>query len=74
MLGLVKDTRRDNVLETTALTAQGEEDVIEDPVACYLCGETVLPGQDYKVHLATAHRLTKVQIDLVIAKIYSVFK
>ena len=40
-----------------------EDDVIEDPVACYLCSETVLPGQDYKVHLAAAHRLTKVQIE-----------
>ena len=40
-----------------------EDDVIEDPVACYLCGESVLPGQDYKVHLAAAHKLTKVQIE-----------
>ena len=103
MLGLVKDTRRDKVLEendfleacylcwemvlpgpdyqvhlTTAheedhvvsavqeeedeesAQEKDEEEVIEDPVACYLCGETVLPGQDYKVHLAAAHRLTKV--------------
>ena len=40
-----------------------EDDVIEDPVACYLCGESVLPGQDYKVHLAAAHKLTKVRIE-----------
>ena len=40
-----------------------EDDVIEDPVACYLCGESVLPGQDYKVHLAAAHKLTKVQTE-----------
>ena len=48
-----------NVIEDV----EDEEDVFEDPVACYLCGETVLPGQDYKVHLAAAHRLTKVQIE-----------
>ena len=49
----------DDVIEEEVL----EEDVIEDPVACYLCGESVLPGQDYKVHLAAAHKLTKVQIE-----------
>ena len=48
------------VVEDVIEDQKGEGDVIEDPVACYLCGETVLPGQDYKVHLATAHRLTKV--------------
>ena len=49
----------DDVIEEEVL----EDDVIEDPVACYLCGESVLPGQDYKVHLAAAHKLTKVQIE-----------
>ena len=32
--------------------------VVEDPVQttwCYLCGEAVLPGPDYTVHLTTAH-------------------
>ena len=46
MSGLVvKDTRR--------------EDVVKDPVEaacwCYLCGEAVMPGPDYTVHLTTAH-------------------
>ena len=50
----------DEVIEDNVI----EDEVIEDPVACYLCGETVLPGQDYKVHLAAAHRLTKVRIKL----------
>ena len=49
----------DDVIEEEVL----DDDVIEDPVACYLCGESVLPGQDYKVHLAAAHKLTKVQIE-----------
>ena len=49
----------DDVIEEEVL----EDDVIEDPVTCYLCGESVLPGQDYKVHLAAAHKLTKVQIE-----------
>ena len=49
----------DDVIEDEVL----DDDVIEDPVACYLCGESVLPGQDYKVHLAAAHKLTKVQIE-----------
>ena len=44
MLGLVKDTRRDKVLE--------ENNLLE---ACYLCWEMVLPGPDYQVHLTTAH-------------------
>ena len=38
-----------------------EEDVIEDPIECFLCGASVLPGQDYKVHLAAAHKMTKVE-------------
>ena len=49
----------DDVIEEEVL----EDDIIEDPVACYLCGESVLPGQDYKVHLAAAHKLTKVRIE-----------
>ena len=53
------DVIEEEVLEDDVI----EEDVIEDPVACYLCGESVLPGQDYKVHLAAAHKLTKVQIE-----------
>ena len=38
-----------------------EEDVIEDPIECFLCGASVLPGQDYKVHLAAAHKMAKVE-------------
>ena len=53
------EKEEEEVIEDPAQEEE-EEDVIEDPVACYLCGETVLPGQDYKVHLAAAHRLTKV--------------
>ena len=54
-----EDVIEEDVIEDEVL----DDDVIEDPVACYLCGESVLPGQDYKVHLAAAHKLTKVQIE-----------
>ena len=56
---VIEEDVEEDVIEEEVL----EEDVIEDPVACYLCGESVLPGQDYKVHLAAAHKLTKVQIE-----------
>ena len=56
---VIEEDVEEDVIEEESL----EEDVIEDPVACYLCGESVLPGQDYKVHLAAAHKLTKVQIE-----------
>ena len=56
---LEEDVIEEDVIEDEVL----DDDVIEDPVACYLCGESVLPGQDYKVHLAAAHKLTKVQIE-----------
>ena len=54
-----EDVIEEEVLEDDVI----EDDVIEDPVACYLCGESVFLGQDYKVHLAAAHKLTKVQIE-----------
>ena len=56
---VIEEDVEEDVIEEEVL----EDDVIEDPVACYLCGESVLPGQDYKVHLAAAHKLTKVQIE-----------
>ena len=63
-----EEEEEEDVIEEQVEAQQEEDeeegDVIEDPVACYLCGETVLPGQDYKVHLAAAHRLTKVRIEL----------
>ena len=62
-LGWAQEEEED-VIEDLVEAQEEEGDVIEDPVACYLCGETVLPGQDYKVHLAAAHRLTKVRIKL----------
>ena len=53
---------KDDVIEDDGIKDKFIEDkVIEDSVACYLCGESVLPGQDYKVHLTIAHKLTQVE-------------
>ena len=39
------------------------DDVIEDSLACRFCGESVLLGPDYQVHLTVAHKLTRIQVE-----------
>jgi hypothetical protein len=53
---LEEDTEETEVEGDIVLEAD-DDDVVAEEVPCYVCWEPVVPGDDYKVHLATAHGL-----------------
>ena len=51
---MIRDTRRPSQRVEGGILQMGRVGPIKEE--CYLCGEAVLPGPDYQVHLTTAHQ------------------
>ena len=51
---MIRDTRRQSQRVEGGLVEMARVGPIKEE--CYLCGEAVLPGADYQVHLTTAHQ------------------